>query len=170
MIKIKLFQLAIPDKLSMHRYISSFAALNLRPPEGTSGDWHFTNIFYSFDPKPKTVYIAGEGERLNTNSILGEYGIYNCTQELKLRGLVAQGVQSWAANHFRAILDLVYKEIHSNHVPKMLYWACEDYLDTKDEKLRLLQKASEMLPLLNEREQKLLMDWINHEHQDGYRS
>jgi len=38
-------QIIIPGNLSEARYISGIHALNLPAPEGTSGDWHFLNVF-----------------------------------------------------------------------------------------------------------------------------
>ena len=63
------FQLIIPGNLSPERYISGFPALNLPSPEGTSGDWHFWGAFYRKKKDAGTIFLAGEGEALNTSKI-----------------------------------------------------------------------------------------------------
>ena len=45
--QIVMYQMFIPADLSEERYISGMEALNLPAPEGTSGDWHFVNVFYT---------------------------------------------------------------------------------------------------------------------------
>jgi hypothetical protein len=82
-----MYQMIIPSGLSRQRYISGYAALNLRAPEGTSGDWHFLNNFYatSIENVKEVIFVAGDGEgtHVNTNHIYGEYGIYCCLDNLK---------------------------------------------------------------------------------------
>jgi len=68
------------------------------------------------------VVLAGEKEDINTNHIFGNYGIYMCNESLEIRGLKAVGKISYAANHFRAILDLLYKELEKGYYPGYLIW------------------------------------------------
>ena len=168
-----LYQVIIPDNLSKNRYISGMEALNLPAPEGTSGDWHYLNVFYCRDEQyVNTVKIAGEGETLNTNHIYKNYGIYECGDILQKRGFkVGQGVPH-AANHFRAILDLLYYHIREKRGKFLckLSGASEDYLDTEEEKNFLLEKTAIMLPYLSPEEQEMLIQWIEKEREPGYRS
>lgn len=161
-------QLRIPGGLSPVRYISGFYALNLPAPEGTSGDWHFFGTFYRKSGKSGDVLLAGEGEQINTNAILSDYGIYRCDKALERRGLIAEK-PAYAANHFRAILDLLYEQIKEKRTPSNLFGASEDFLDTEDEKRLLIEKASHMLLSLESDEQMLMLQWINHERKTGYR-
>ena len=156
------FQLIIPGGISPERYISGFPALNLPSPEGTSGDWHFWGAFYRKKKDAGTIFLAGEGEALNTNAILADYGVYQCDEALIRRGLKYEG-PAFAANHFRAILDLLYQIVQDGRVPKYLYGACEDFLDSEDEKRHLIERASLMLPYLESEHQTYLLQWINHE-------
>lgn len=165
-----LYQIKIPAGLSESRYISGMAALNLPAPEGTSGDWHFLNVFYRDTENVTAVTLAGEGEQINTNHIFKDYGIYRCNEALEKRGLKAEGDEAYAANHFRAILDLLYERIkNEGKYPSYLYGASEDYLDTEEEKKILLEKTAMMLPYLSEEEQIMLLQWINKERAPGYR-
>ena len=163
------FQLTIPDGLSPQRYISGLQALNLPAPEGTSGDWHFWSSFYCRKKDAYAVFLAGEGEKVNTNPIFTDYGIYQCDEALTRRGLKFEG-PAFAANHFRAILDIMYGILQDGRAPTYLYCVSEDFLDSNEEKRHLLQQATLMLPYLNNKQQTYLLQWIAHEQKDGYRS
>ena len=168
----QLHQRTIPDGLSEERYISGIAALNLPAPEGTSGDWHFVSCFYTnqINDVPE-VFIAGRDGRVDTNSIYGNYGIYDCTEALKTRGIEYKGKRRpYAANHFRAILDLLYDCIIDDVYPLYMQKAAEDFLDSDQEKNFLLAKAALMLPHLKANQQALLLQWIEQEKVPGYRS
>jgi hypothetical protein len=163
------YQPAIPDGLSICRYISGKAALNLPAPEGTSGDWHFFGYFYSSKPG-YTVYIAGDGESVNTNHIYGDYGVYNCSDGLKKHGPACSGKVPYAANHFRATLDLLYDFLMCDIYPRQAQFASEDFLDTAEEKELLLAKAASMFPFLAPHHQALLQQWLEKERLPGYRA
>mgnify|MGYP000885257159 CR=1 FL=1 len=165
----ELFQRIIPIGLSLKRYISGIPALNLPAPEGTSGDWHFWGAFFHRKKAPEMIFLAGEGEAVNTNPILASYGIYRCDEVLARRGLKFKG-PAFAANHFRAILDILYQILQEGRAPTYLYCASEDFLDSKEEKEHLLQQASLMLPYLDNKQQTYLLQWVAHEQKDGYRS
>jgi hypothetical protein len=164
------FQVRIPGGLSTSRYISGHAALNLPAPEDTSGDWHFFAYFFRYEPGD-VAHIAGEGETVNTNHIYGDYGIYDCTNALRTRGLVHEGGGTpYAANHFRAILDLLYEGLIHDKYPRHVQFASEDFLDTSEEKDFLLEKATSMMPFLTENRQALLQQWLEKEKLPGYRA
>jgi hypothetical protein len=166
--KIGEYQLLIPSGLSASRYISGKAALNLPAPEGTSGDWHFFGYFYSSNPGLE-VYIAGEGESVNTNHIYRDYGVYNCSDGLKKLGLNYEGKVPYAANHFRAILDLLYDFLLCDMYPRQVQFASEEFLDTAGEKALLLAKAAAMSHFLAPHRQALLRQWLEKESLPGYR-
>lgn len=156
----------IPCDLSPERYISGMAALNLPAPEGTSGDWHFLNLFYN--NKPREVFIAGEKGVVDTRHIYGTYGVYECSNALRSRGLHSSSTNpSYAANHFRAILDLIYYYLLRHMDLSHLYDAASDFLDTEDQKTELLFMASKMLQELDPQQQVLLNQWIYREEGGG---
>ena len=160
-------QVRIPDDLDEDRYISGKAALNLPAPEETSGDWHFLNIFYT--EKPSEVFVAGRDGRVDTNAIWGDWGIYPCSEGLNRRDLKADGTP-YAANHFRAILDLLYLSLRDNHFPFHMQEATEEYLDTQEQKELLISKAREMLPFLTDQQKELLLRWLEIEARPGYKA
>jgi hypothetical protein len=107
--------------------------------------------------------IAGKGESINTNHIFGKYGVYMCNETLKKAGLMAQGEISYAANHFRAILDRLYRVLRDGRYPSYMQGDSENFLDTREEKEFLLEKSITMLPHLNLKEGELLQRWVEKE-------
>jgi hypothetical protein len=162
-------QVTIPET-TPSRYITGIAALNLPAPEGTNGDWHFSTVFYSNDDEPAELQLAGDGEALNTNHIYGQYGIYECSAAMGRTGLDVPTGNVYSANHFRAILDMLYWSLARHNRVIGLIGATEDWLDTQDQKNFLLLKANDLLPYLRERERAGLQSWIDQERLPGYRS
>ena len=156
-------QTTIP-KTSPTHYITDKPALNIPAPEDTTGDWHFDNMFFnvSGNGKPRPLLLAGEGEKLNTNHIYGDYGIHECSAALMKRGITLPDgmTEVWAANHFRAVLDMAYDSLASHGKVMRLTGAAEDYFDTAEQKKELLNKALEMLPFLNQAQGEALKKWI----------
>lgn len=160
-------QVRIPDDLDKDRYISGKAALNLPAPEETSGDWHFINTFYT--DRPKEVFIAGRNGKVDTNAVWGNFGVYPCKQALARRNLQG-GEHAYAANHFRAILDLLYESLQKNRFPGYLQGASEEYLDTPEQKSLLLEKARILFPFLSSKQRELLDRWLKAEQEPGYKA
>lgn len=156
------------------QYITGIPALNLPAPEGTTGDWHFISTFYAVNKSGKKLdlQLAGDGQVLDTNHIYGSYGIYECGSAMRERGLQIplEMTAVYAANHNRAILDMVYRSLLVHHKVLGLVGAAEAWLDTQEQKLFLLEKAAEMLSFVGEREREALRCWIDKEREPGYRS
>lgn len=143
---------------SPRRYMTGMAALNIPAPENTGGDWHFGGTFRS-PSFPNNINLAGEGLDWNTNALFGEYGIHECSYILRSRGVfIPEGVQVFSANHYRAILDMLYRSVSSGSIPEHL--AIGDWLDTEEHKrvfFCLLDRFSHrFLP----DEQRLIASWI----------
>lgn len=166
-------QVVIPQTTPTH-YITGKPALNLQAPEGTSGDWHFFAVFYDVENTGETLplTLAGEGEFINTNQIFGQYGIYECSAIMREAGLyISDEITAvYAANHLRAILDLIYRSLIKHHEVIALDGATEDWLDTEEQKAEVLHKAIEMIPYLSPAESSELQRWISKESLPGYRS
>ena len=166
-------QVTIPQT-SPTRYISDKPALNIPSPEDTTGDWHFDNMFFDVtgEGEPLPLILTGEGESLNTNHIYGTYGIHECSAALIKRGITLPDgmTEVWAANHFRAVLDMAYESLVEHGVVMRLTCAAEDYFDTAEQKRELLTKALDMLPYLTEQQGAALQKWIKREWEyDGSR-
>ncbi|MDA8337309.1 MAG: hypothetical protein M0Z41_20370 [Peptococcaceae bacterium] len=158
-----------------NRYITGIPALNLPAPEGTTGDWHWSTVFYNATDNNRhaiPLQLAGEGESLDTRHIYGQYGIYECSKAMMDIGLDIPKSMSnvYAANHFRAILDMLYWSLIKYHRVIALDGVTEDWLDSQEQKEFVLKKAAEMLPFLNNNDRDKLQDWISQERLPGYRS
>lgn len=143
---------------SEEHYITGRAALNVPNEDGSFADWHFDEVFLSGRGK---IRIAGR-DAPETMSLLGSYGIRECSGVLKRFGVAVQtGEKVYVANHIRALLDMVLTSLAKNRVPEHV--SVGDMLDTSAEldELRtqvatLKQKITDQvtLSLLNQWEQK----------------
>ena len=109
---------------------------------------------------------------MNINRIYEQYGVYECSKAMREVGLdIPEGMAHvYAANHFRAILDMLYRSLIRHHKVIALAGATEDWLDSQEQKEFLLEKAAEMLPFLDKGQKANLRKWINQERPPGYRS
>lgn len=125
-------------------YLTGMTALNIPAPEGTTGDWHFEKSFWGRgDIRPK-FFVAGEGRDLNTNAIWGALGIYDCSSILRAKGIaIAAEERVYAANHCRAVLDMLYKALQHKEYPHHI--TVDDWLDVDSE----LNRFFENIPALN---------------------
>lgn len=153
-------------------YLTGLPALSLPAPEGTTGDSNFMSVFYDINKSGKklNLQLAGEAQVLNTNHIYGEYGIYECSEGMRKLGLYIpeEIAVVYAANHYRAILDLLYDSLRTHQQVIGLTGTTEEWLDTPEQKVLVLEKAAQMLPFLSEPESEELRRWIEKERQPGY--
>lgn len=154
------------------QYITGLPALNLPAPEDTTGDSHFLSVFFDSNKTGKKLdlQVAGDGQDLNTNHIYGSYGIHECSAAMKKRRLQLprEMTAAYVANHYRAILDLAYESLNKHQTILGLTGVTEEWLDTEEQKVLVLEKALEMLPFLNEQQSEALLAWIEKEKLPGY--
>lgn len=163
MIIVPSYQVEIP-RTRRDLYITGYYALNVRAPEGTTGDWH--NPFrYKNPERPPKVSLAGEGLDWNTNPFLVDWGIYegkNTFLRMKLH-MDPDIKEVYIANHFRAILDLLYRDIKVTGRGDTLKYATSDWLDTQGQKDLLLEKATLLQNAFEGKNKQALLDWIEIE-------
>ncbi len=87
-------------------YLGGMAALNLPSPAGT-GDWHMVQTYFLPRQKRSRSFVSGKGCLTDTNPLLGDEGIYDCTEILDQLGIPYERRPVYAASHARAIADLV---------------------------------------------------------------
>ncbi|MGL3709416.1 hypothetical protein ACSYAY_00930 [Leptospirillum ferriphilum] len=145
-------------KTSPTRYLTGMVALNIPSPEGTGGDWHFWGIFDS--PRfPDNLTLAGEGLEWNTNALFGDYGIHECSDFLRCRGIpLPEGTRVYSANHYRAILDMLARSVSSGRIPRHL--EIEGWLDSAEQKKTLFKLLDRFLPKFSPSEKELVSSWI----------
>lgn len=140
------------------RYLTGMVALNIPAPENTGGDWHFWGTFQS-PSFPNNIGLAGEGLEWNTNPIFGDYGIHECSDILRSRGIsIPDGVQVFSANHYRAILDMLYHSVSKGQAPRHL--AIDDWLDTEEQKKDFFRLLEQLIPKFSPSEKELGSSWI----------
>ena len=140
------------------RYLSGASALNIPAPERTSGDWHFQNAFFI---SPRPVQLAGEGlgTLVDTNDLFGDYGIHECSGVLRKFGVtLPEGMPVYAANHFRAILDLLISSAKAGR-PADYLANPEEWLDTPENVRKLVAMADQAQPLLEGKERETVSAW-----------
>lgn len=143
---------------SRSRYLTGMAALNIPAPENTSGDWHFLDTFRS--PEfPANLELAGEGLEWNTNAVFGEYGIHECSETLRQDGglNIPAGFPVFSANHYRAILDMLYRSFSKGAVPAEL--PIDDWLTTEEHRQTFHRLLDQFLPWFPPQERTLAVNW-----------
>lgn len=167
------YQKTIPNDLSKERYISGFPALNLQSPEGTSGDWHFLDNYYAIDEAGvrEINFVAGTRGRVDTNHIFGDFGIYEAGDVLSSCGLVFNGVP-YAANHFRAVLDVLFLYLSLSKRPISIHNAAYAFFDTQQQQMLLLTKAERLYDYCDDERYLILKRWLDIQWEqvknDGY--
>ncbi|MDR3319055.1 MAG: hypothetical protein LBS99_06410 [Clostridiales bacterium] len=159
------YQLAIPET-DTDRYVSGRYALNL--PGETSGDWHFTSVWFS--DTPCAVELWGKGQKRDTTAVLGSFGIADRFAAVEKTGIMSKHRHIYAADHYRAILDLLIVGA-ANGVMSLVKGATTDYLDTQEQKEYLLSQAEKALssPHLSTKQKALIKEWIERESRNIYR-
>ena len=120
-------------------YITGKAALNVPNPDGSFADWHFDEVFLSGRGK---IRIAGKDTE-PTFSMLGNYGIRECSDTLRRFGLAVPVTDRvYTANHVRAILDMVLASISKKKLPAHI--VAGEFIDSEIELAELRSKVQEL--------------------------
>lgn len=164
-------QVEIPPTDRRH-YITGIYALNVHAPDGsdTSGDWH--DVFHWRDglDHPAEVWVAGHEPNSDTNAIYGDMGVYEGKDRLSGLEIDPNIQEVWIADHFRAILDMLYRSLKRYDQVHGLRGATEDWLDTPEQKEFLLAQAARLSDWLTPAQQAALKTWIDYERRnDGSR-
>jgi hypothetical protein len=121
---------------SKRNYITGKAALNVPNEDGSFADWHFDEVFLSGRGK---IRIAGQ-DAPETTSLLGNYGIRECSGALRRFGVsLPTDDKVYAASHIRAILDMVLYSIANQRPPDHV--TVHDMLDAPEDVAELLTQV-----------------------------
>ena len=160
------YQVEIP-RTTPQLYITGIHALNVQCPEGTTGDQH--DVFHWFyrpgiREEAPTVTLGGSDE-LDTNAIYGDLGVYEGRERLLAKGLnIAPEIREvYVANHYRAILDLLYESLTHYGRVYNLTGATGDWLDTPEQRRFVLEQATRMAPYVDEESRIQLEQWVKKE-------
>lgn len=160
-------QVEIPPTDRQH-YITGIYALNVHPPEDTSGDWHDVFHWREGLDRPGKIWIAGRDSFPDTNPIYGDMGIYDGTDQIRLKNLdIDSSIKEiWIANHFRAILDMLYRSLKLTSEVHGLRGATEDWVDTPEQKDFVLSQAALLNDWLDDTQKVALAEWIDYERRE----
>jgi hypothetical protein len=142
------------------RYLGGQAALNLPLPEGT-GDWHMVDTFFMTratrpDWHPAAL-IFGKGCRLDTNPLLGDIGIYDCTDKLDELGIPHESKDAFAADHARAIADLVLCAVMEGGNPAFVI--LDDWMPGDEDKQKVYELLERALAGLTLEQKDKVLAW-----------
>jgi len=147
-------------KTSHERYLTGLTALNIPAPEGT-GDWHFSETFEGAAGRPPGPYeLAGDG-LLNTRSLLGDAGIFDARERLEPYRLEMPPGPIYAADHYRAIADMVLTAIVAGQSFERSI-ILDDWLPETDEQMRLQRLLEIAKPSLASDQWRRIDLWISH--------
>lgn len=137
------------------RFLTAKTALNIPSKEGT-GDWHFFETFLgSSKTLPKDYFIAGENIE-DTNHIFGNQGIFECSKLLKEAG-VEVSIPVFAADHYRAMADLIYQRLHDEKSLQSL--RADDWFPAKTDRRKLGKSLDQLNSILSAEQIKKLKAW-----------
>ena len=141
---------------SKSRYLGGMGALNLPSPTGT-GDWHMEQTFFRPREKQSRSFISGTGCQTDTNHVLGDAGIYDCTAILGELGIPHEGSVAYAANHARAIADLVIAAVLRGESPDFV--VMDDWMPRDEDKKQVFDLLGKAIKNLTAEQQRKVLEW-----------
>ncbi|WP_369524895.1 hypothetical protein [Neisseria polysaccharea] len=137
------------------RYVSSIVALNIISPDGT-GDWHSAGSLHD-NAFPEDIYIYGEGQKKNTNDLLGRDGIIDGTARLNRMGYFPENAPVWLADHPRACVDLLYTTVLQDGILGTVM--LDEWFPAPEDKQAVYRLLDKMEPHLSSSEKENLTLW-----------
>jgi len=148
------------------KYITGKYALNLHHPDNINeptGDWH-GYIWDGVKELPdKNVSYAGNGYKINTFHVWGDFGIYEDSDKLRNMGIVIKENNIFIADYYRAILDLIYFNLINNNNLLGLNFITYDHLDNNEQIMIVLNEAEKLKDFINAKQIAVLEEWIYNE-------
>lgn len=96
-------------------YLTSFAALNLSTAEVNTGDWHFNGFFIGHNGRPPGPFCIAGKDLVSTNHLFAKNSVYDATKLVPTE-LVQENSIIYAADHYRAVGDMIYNSIIKGRV------------------------------------------------------
>lgn len=146
---------SIPET-TPQRYLSGMAALNLPSPTG-SGDWHLIETFFKPRLRQPRLFIAGARCEANTNPLLGNRGVFECSAQLNSLNIPHPDGPAFAANHARAIADLVLVSVLDGGSPDFVQ--LDDWMPGDNDKLSVFELLDVASPQLSSEQQETVRKW-----------
>lgn len=142
-------------------YISGQKALNIYDDERCTGDWHAAEAWHPQQTKLGTCGIMGVGGFFNTHPYLGNKGIVDVTQTLKAMGCPDFAPVVYAANHARAIADMIIVDALNQQIfSAVTLKAFDDWMPTEQDKQKVYSLLEQAIPHLSTIEASLVKQWL----------
>ena len=149
------------NPLSKTHYISGQKALNIDDFEHHTGDWHTLPAWGGDEIEIKRFTLMGDGEEYNTNPYLGDSGIIDATDILRRMGKKPIAPIVWAANHSRAIADIIICNVlMHNRVNSFTLYEFDAWFSEQSDKQRVYTLLEQALPKLPLTAQDTLSNWL----------
>lgn len=137
-------------------YLSGMAALNLPSDKGT-GDWHKIETFFRPHQTRSRSFLVGEGCEVDTRPYLADIGVFECSAILdKLRIPYPNG-EMYAANHARAIVDLVLAAVLSGGAPDFV--TLDDWMPRDEDKQEVYEMIEIAINKLDQIQKNKVIRW-----------
>lgn len=151
-------QKSVFSDTTTENYITAIAALNIPSDEGT-GDWHFFENFMIHGDIIPTQQVAGI-DTLSTRRWLGDSGIFDCHEILLECGVTTlnKNEKIYAANHYRAIADMVYDNVKRGFSIKDTI-SLNDWLPELHEKKKIYALVDLFHTDMTEEEWRKIEEW-----------
>jgi hypothetical protein len=143
---------------SPFRYLGGMAALNLPSPTGT-GDWHMEQTFFRSRETRSRSFISGVDCATDTTPILGDAGVFDCTDLLDELRIPHVNGSVYAANHARATADLVLSAVLRDESPDFV--RLDDWMPRNSDKQEVFDLLAIALKQLRPTQQQKLLAWQN---------
>ncbi|TXH56089.1 MAG: hypothetical protein E6Q89_05885 [Bacteroidia bacterium] len=138
-------------KTSEKHYLTGSSALNIPTEDGDFSDWHFTETFFKNKAKFK---VAGRNF-IDTSNLFGDYGVKECSDTLRRYGLTIEA-KVYVANHIRAVLDMIYKNISEETLPSHI--VLDDIFDDEKPQKELLKQLEQIKSKITDKVQLTLLN------------
>lgn len=149
----------IPQTTRRH-YLTAKTALNIPSADGT-GDWHFFEIFKGVHGrKPGPFFVSGVNIA-DTYDIFNDAGIADYSELLRKAGIELK-FPVFAADHFRAMADLVYQKLKDGK--GLESYQPEEWFPAKSDRNKLRVMLDKLKSHLEQDQIKVLTSWMMEHH------
>lgn len=110
-------------------------------------------------------FIAGAGCETDTTELLGDRGIFECSEVLDAMGIRRLPGKAYAATHARAIADLVLSAVLHDESPEFLQ--LDDWMPRASDKQEVFELLAIAYPKLNDHQQEKIRTWESRNCDSG---
>lgn len=148
----------IPQTTRRH-YLTAKTALNIPSTEGT-GDWHFFEMFQgTHGRKPGPFFVSGVNVA-DTYDIFNDMGIDDYSELLRRVGIDVK-LPVFAADHYRAMADLIYQRLQDDK--GLQSYRAEDWFPAVSDRKKLRDVLNKLKPHLESAQINKLTSWMKEQ-------